>query len=385
MRWLGWTNPPWVPSGYGIQFREISKRLIEAGHHVAVAANYGLGGSKLQIGGVTVYPFHQGPENVDMIATYAADFAADVVLSLYDIWALPQNTRQLFKQPWIALTPIDGSPLNDPQVWHLKAADYPVAYSQFGVAEMRKAGIQPDYIPHGIDCDVFKPGDKTAARKALCLAEDAFVVSIVAANKGYPARKAWPEALAGFKAFHDKHPEALLYCHTTKEPFASAGEGIYFDVLYRHLNIPESAIAFPDQQQLALNPSDDLIAEIYRASDVMLLPSMGEGFGLPVIEAQACGCPVITQACSAMTELTANGIALEPLQPFWVSPLRYDWQVPSIRRITQALEVIHSLSDDERESNATMGVDFIRANYSWPVVWTQHWEPFIEKVEDELW
>ena len=385
MRWLGWTNAPWVPSGYGIQFREIAKRLIEAGHEVAVAVNYGLGGAKLNSYGMVVYPLRQGRENVDMIATYADDFAADVVLSLYDIWALPKDTSQRFKQPWIALTPIDGAPLNEPQVWHLKAADYPVAYSKFGVAEMRKAGIQPDYIPHGIDCDVFSPGDKMAARAELGFAEDAFVVSIVAANKGFPARKAWPEALAGFKAFHDRHPEALLYCHTTKEPFGSNGEGIYFDHLRRHLNIPDDALAFPDQNQLALGVADRLIAEVYRASDVMLLPSMGEGFGLPVVEAQACGCPVITQACSAMTELTANGIALEPLQPFWVAPVRYNWQLPSIRRITQGLEVIHSLSDAERKDNATMGVDFIRANYSWPVVWKRHWEPFIEKVEDELW
>jgi len=112
---------------------------------------------------------------------------------------------------------------------------------------------------------------------------------------------------------------------------------------------------------------------------------MGEGFGLPVIEAQACGCPVITQACSAMTELTANGIALEPLQPFWLPQLRYDWQLPSIVRITEALEVIHSLSKEDRESNAILGVDFVRANYSWPVVWEKYWEPFIATVEDELW
>jgi glycosyltransferase involved in cell wall biosynthesis len=47
----------------------------------------------------------------------------------------------------------------------------------------------------------------------------------------------------------------------------------------------------------------------YRAADVFVYPSFNETFGLPILEAMACGCPVVTSGTSAMPE-TAGGAAL---------------------------------------------------------------------------
>ena len=47
----------------------------------------------------------------------------------------------------------------------------------------------------------------------------------------------------------------------------------------------------------------------YRAADVTVYPSLNETFGLPILEAMACGCPVVTSDTSAMPE-TAGGAAL---------------------------------------------------------------------------
>ena len=47
----------------------------------------------------------------------------------------------------------------------------------------------------------------------------------------------------------------------------------------------------------------------YRAADVFVYPSLNETFGLPILEAMACGCPVVTSNVSAMPE-TAGGAAL---------------------------------------------------------------------------
>jgi glycosyltransferase involved in cell wall biosynthesis len=46
---------------------------------------------------------------------------------------------------------------------------------------------------------------------------------------------------------------------------------------------------------------------MYSAADVFMLPSRGEGFGLPIVEAQACGTPVIVTDFSSMPELTFAG------------------------------------------------------------------------------
>jgi glycosyltransferase involved in cell wall biosynthesis len=54
----------------------------------------------------------------------------------------------------------------------------------------------------------------------------------------------------------------------------------------------------------------------YRAADVFVYPSLNETFGLPLLEAMACGCPVVTSDTSAMPE-TAGGAAIlaDPKDP----------------------------------------------------------------------
>ncbi len=47
----------------------------------------------------------------------------------------------------------------------------------------------------------------------------------------------------------------------------------------------------------------------YQAADAFVYPSLNETFGLPILEAMACGCPVVTSDTSAMPE-TAGGAAL---------------------------------------------------------------------------
>jgi len=52
------------------------------------------------------------------------------------------------------------------------------------------------------------------------------------------------------------------------------------------------------------------MANLYNAFDIFCLPTMAEGFGLPVLEAQACGVPALVTDCSACSELVANPVQL---------------------------------------------------------------------------
>ncbi len=61
---------------------------------------------------------------------------------------------------------------------------------------------------------------------------------------------------------------------------------------------------------------DDKLNEFYNSLDVFVFPSFYEGFGLPIIEAMACGTPVITSNVSSMKELAKNvGILIDPKNP----------------------------------------------------------------------
>lgn len=56
--------------------------------------------------------------------------------------------------------------------------------------------------------------------------------------------------------------------------------------------------------------SDDALAAMYRGAEALLFPSLYEGFGLPIIEAMACGTPVITSDATATAEVAGKSNAL---------------------------------------------------------------------------
>ncbi len=56
--------------------------------------------------------------------------------------------------------------------------------------------------------------------------------------------------------------------------------------------------------------SDEELIALYNMADCYLYPSIYEGFGLPILESQACGCPVITSTVSSCPEVAGDGAFL---------------------------------------------------------------------------
>ena len=68
------------------------------------------------------------------------------------------------------------------------------------------------------------------------------------------------------------------------------------------------------------NLSDEELAAAYRSADVLQFTSLAEGFGLPVVEAQVAGVPVVTSNCSSLPEVAGEGALL--VDPRDVSAIR---------------------------------------------------------------
>ena len=97
---------------------------------------------------------------------------------------------------------------------------------------------------------------------------------------------------------------------------------------------------------------DGLVKDLYSAATLLIFPSYTEGFGWPIAEAMASGCPVITTAEAPMTEVGGEAAFYIPKRPFKESE-QNEWLEVGAR----VIEKVVSLSLEEREKVISLGIN----------------------------
>lgn len=378
------TNTPGVPTGYGVQSKMLAERLLRHGIDVAALSNYGLEGRKdtLKIGGKEIphYPRGVTTYSGDVIKQYHEEFVAgrdvpNAVITLYDVWVYLDRPEldELDIWSWVPIDHLSTPPRVE--LWCKKENVTPIAMSEFGYKQLTNAGIEAHYIPHAVDTKVYKPTqdiDGVPIRDYYGLAEGDFLVGMVAANKanGQIHRKAYAEALLAFSLFKKEHPNAYLYIHA--EPGKHYG-GFDLIRLMSAVGLDKDSVLFPDPQKARMGYSDEEMAALYTGMDILLNVSYGEGFGVPAIEAQACGTPLIASSWTASLELAGPDSFLVEGQPFWDESQLSWWQVPSVPSIVKALERAYARRGEVFPDT----VKFAQA-YDVEAVWEAYWLPFLK-------
>jgi glycosyltransferase involved in cell wall biosynthesis len=162
---------------------------------------------------------------------------------------------------------------------------------------VKYTGISADRVPiiyPGVEA-YFQPVAKDKAR-AWCLAHYGIDFPFVFYTGGFDNRKNLPRLLQAFKRVRGMVGNHLKLVVTGKLDHNSG--------LFRWLQNDN-----PDMTvQLGRVPEIDL-KNLYSAAELVVYPSLYEGFGLPIIEAQACGTPVVTSNVTSMPEV-AGGAAI---------------------------------------------------------------------------
>ncbi|MGV0740810.1 D-inositol-3-phosphate glycosyltransferase [Mycolicibacterium sp. XJ870] len=151
-----------------------------------------------------------------------------------------------------------------------------------------------DVVHPGVDLDVFTPGSRQAARAVLGLGADERIVAFVGRIQPLKA----PDILLRAAA---KLPGLRVLVAG-----GPSGSGLAEpDTLVRladELGITDRVTFLPPQ-------SREQLVNVYRAADLVAVPSYSESFGLVAVEAQACGTPVVAAAVGGLPVAVADGVS----------------------------------------------------------------------------
>ena len=385
LRILWYSNAPWAATGYGQQTAQVIERLAKENHQVAVHAMYGLAGSASSWNGFKIYPQGLAAYSDDVVVAHTMEWANQdpstptLLITLFDTWVLKSDSLKTLKNiaSWV---PIDHQPTPpDVLAWCERDNVRPIAMSKFGSRMLDLAGVEHLYVPHAIG-SVFQPtesitlanGNKMTGREFMGWEEDRFVVSMVATNKGsQPARKAWAENILAFSIFAKDHPDAVLYLYTEPD---GAMAGINLPTLLDAVGVSKDKYKVVDQYAYRHGIPQNVMAAMYTASDVLLACSMGEGFGIPVIEAQACGCRVIVSNFTAQPELVGDGWTVEG-QPWWDAAQKSWFFTPNVPDIVNALKSAYNAPRSRSEDAITHAL-----GYGADQVFEQYWKPTMKEL-----
>lgn len=381
-----WSNSYDRPTGYGQQVKYMIDRFLRHGLDTANFSNFGLEGSIEEI--VTPYgkakhfprgydQYSQSVHPLDYVTWVNSVDKKDVFFTLYDVWVLESPMYERFREIW-SWVPLDHITL-PPGVekWLRKSNVLPITMAPHGKRQLDEKNIDNVYIPHGVDTKVLKESwtlNTGQDVRDYLNSRDKFVVGMVAANKasGLVHRKAFNENLMAFSIFQKSHPDAVLYLHTD-----ATGSGIGWNLLelMRALGIPPEATRIVNPLEYRYGSPQKNLAAYYTAMDVLLATSLGEGFGVPTIEAQACGTRVIASGWAASQDLVAEDSWLVDGTPSWDAGQNAWWQVPSVPSIVEALEQAYNAG----KGKSSAAVDFAK-DFDVDTVWHRDWMPLLRKT-----
>ena len=281
------------------------------------------------------------------ICEFNTHFNADKIIIYQDIWPFEQFDINLYNRIkkskfylWLPIHTDFKNICESRNLLHLYQFDKISTFSKFGVEVLNLYNYKSKFINHVVDNNIFKKiskEEKEILRKRNSM-DKYFICLMVSRNSSHDDRKAFKEQFEGFSIFAKDKKNVKLLIHNPVMHAYKNGLGGMIDLekLVNDFKIENKIILTGKNTKTTQD-----IVNLYHLSDVLLFASKSEGFGIPAVEAQMCGIPVVTTDCTAMSENTFYGIKTEPeIISSTINGIN-SWSIPSPKNIAKALEVIY--------------------------------------------
>jgi glycosyltransferase involved in cell wall biosynthesis len=241
---------------------------------------------------------------------------ADVTLRMYCPWNFAPSTSA---ETWVFAatewgivtnTVLNGIGVKSLTETPVNSAAKIVTPSAWSKAGLIRSGVQPDRIavvPLGADTRIYYPlseNERQLLRQNFGWSDYFIFLNI----GGQTDRKGIRPLLKAFAATADKYPHARLVLkgsellYPSRDEIAEASQVVLTDA--------ERAKVLPRLIYTGNQLSFTQIAQLYQAADAYVSPYLAEGFNLPVLEAAACGLPVICTAGGPTDDFTHPDFAM---------------------------------------------------------------------------
>jgi glycosyltransferase involved in cell wall biosynthesis len=247
--------------------------------------------------------------------------------------------------------PVDFA-LNPVLVKNLEFFDGLYTYTQYG-KDMVSA-LRPDLktrlhvVPHGNNHeDYYKlDADEAKAFRESYFGENAYKFIVGNVNRNQ-SRKDIPNTIFGFMEFWNSNPNSFLYLHMN--PIDPMGWDLR-TILRQTPLVEGKDYCFPSEEDYNKGADVKKMNGIYNSLDAFLTTTTGEGWGLTITEAMACGVPVVAPAHTSVLEIADKGRRAYMLDSLYPCVAMVDNTIRFQTDIYEIAEVLMQISDKSEVS-----------------------------------
>lgn len=343
------------------------------------------------------------------------DFKPDVVIDVRDYWMSAYQehspTRKMFH--WVLMPTVDSAPQQQQWIDTFLNADAIFTYSDWGANVLKEQSNNKinyiDTTSPGVDLDIFRIQDKKICRESMGIETDAIIIGSVMRNQ---KRKLIPELFTSFRTLLDKYEKnnnpigkkIYLYLHTSypdagwdipellKESRV-ANKVLFTKVCRKCSNVSASIFTGPQTicpacltknlifPSVTSGVTSENLSTIYNCFDLYVQYAICEGFGMPQVEAGACGIPIATVNYSAMCDIVKklNAYPIEIKTYFKELETRAKRVYPDNDSLISIIEKFISLPEPMQYKKRLKTRELTEKFYNWDDI-ALKWQKYLDKL-----